>query len=70
MDYFISKLFDDVIYRLNNNELERYDGKGKWTKVNGMLRDFKTGANTDIMGITPDEAKAKISLIDDLTPAT
>lgn len=58
MKYFISKMFDDVIYRYNEkeNELELYVGNGKWTLKQGMYADYLTGVHSSIWAIDEDKA--------------
>jgi len=56
--YFVSKMFDDAIYRYNEteNELELYVGNGEWELKEGMFADYLTGVHSSVWSI--DEGKA------------
>lgn len=58
MKYFVSKMFDNVIYRYNEkeNELELYTDNGKWGVKEGMYVDFLTGVHSSVWSIDEDKA--------------
>ena len=66
MQYFISKMFDDVIFRLNEeeNELEIYNGKGKWILRPGMYVEYLSGVHSSVWAIDEDAALKIIKNLD------
>ena len=66
MQYFISKMFDDVIFRLNEEEteLEIYNGKSKWILRPGMYVEYLSGVHSSVWGIDEDAALKVIKNLD------
>ena len=66
MQYFISKMFDDVIFRLNEeeNELEIYNGSGKWILRPGMYVEYLSGVHSSVWAIDEDAALKVIKNLD------
>lgn len=66
MNYFVSKLFDDVIFRYNEqaNELELYIGNGEWKIKEGMFAEFLTGIHSSVWAIGAETALNIIKIVD------
>ena len=62
MRYFISKMFDDVIFQ--ENELEIYNGSGKWILRSGMYVEYLSGVHSSVWGIDEDAALKVIKNLD------
>lgn len=67
-EYFVSKMFDDVIFRYNEeaNELEIYNGKDNWVLRPGMYADYLTGVHSSVWSITEEEAMKVKNYLDNL----
>ena len=66
MQYFISKISDDRVYRLNEeeDELELYCGNGIWELKQGMYLDYKSGIHSTVWDISKEQAERIMDLID------
>lgn len=66
MQYFISEISDDRVYRLNEeeNELELYCGDGIWELKAGMYLDYRTGYHSMVLDISEKQARRIMKEID------
>ena len=68
MQYFISEISDDRVYRLNEeeNELELYCGDGIWELKDGMYLDYRTGYHSMVWDISEEQARRIMKKLDSL----